>query len=328
MARLPAGAHRWAAGALLVAASLVLAACGSPGGRASSQPSPDDLVVHVASYDLAVGPPARFLAGVTTTDQRLIAFGSVDMRFTFVGTREGGGAGRAGPVVKADFLPIAGSTVPDSPPPAPEPVTASEARGVYAAPVGFDRAGFWQVEVSTTVAGSVRRATGAFEVYERHAVPAPGDEARRTENLTLASTDAPRAAIDSRAGAGEIPDEDLHRTTIAAALAAGRPVVAVFATPVYCVSRFCGPVTDLVHELSRDYGDRASFVHVEIWRDFQNKEINRAAAEWLLRDGDLQEPWVFVVGADGRIVARFDNVVARGELEPLLRSLPVIGPPV
>jgi hypothetical protein len=100
----------------------------------------------------------------------------------------------------------------------------------------------------------------------------------------------------------------------------------VFATPVYCTSRFCGPITDMVAELAHDYADRASFVHIEIWHDFQKKDVNKSAAEWIYRDGDLTEPWVFVVGADGRIAARFDNVATRGEVEPLLESLPVIGP--
>ncbi len=321
----PVPARRVVSAALAVALSL-LAACGSSDDGGSGRTSPDDLVVAVASYDLAVGPPARFIFGLLTADQRLVAFSSVDARFSFLGTKAGAEPSSAGPVVKADFLPVAGSTIPDPPPPAPQPVTGSEARGVYSVRTAFDRPGFWQVEASTTLAGKVRRATGAFEVSERHAVPAPGDQALATENLTLASESAPRPAIDSRAGTGEIPDEDLHRTTIAAALAAQRPVVAVFSTPVYCVSRFCGPVTDLVQELGREYADRATFVHVEVWRDFQGKAINKAAADWLLRNDDLQEPWVFVIGADGKVVARFDNVVSRGELEPLVRSLPPLGP--
>lgn len=105
----------------------------------------------------------------------------------------------------------------------------------------------------------------------------------------------------------------------------GGRVVAVFSTPVYCVSRFCGPVTDMVQALSHDYGDRANFVHVKIWRDFQNQVMNKFAADWLLRDGDLNEPWVFLIGADGRIVARFGTVATRGELEPLLQALPSTG---
>ncbi len=77
----------------------------------------------------------------------------------------------------------------------------------------------------------------------------------------------------------------------------------------------------MIHELSREYSDKAEFVHVEIWRDFQGQVVNKSAAEWLLRGNDLTEPWVFLIGADGRIAARWDNVATRGEIEPLLRAL-------
>jgi hypothetical protein len=33
---------------------------------------------------------------------------------------------------------------------------------------------------------------------------------------------------------------------VADAIAAGRPVMVVGSTPVFCVSRFCGPITDAV----------------------------------------------------------------------------------
>ena len=110
-------------------ALLLLAACGSSGGGASSQAGPDDLVVAVASYDLAVGPPARSIAGVLTADQRLVAFGSVDMRFSFLGTRQGTEASPASPAAKARFLPVTGSTVPDPPPTAPQVVTGLGGQG-------------------------------------------------------------------------------------------------------------------------------------------------------------------------------------------------------
>ena len=97
----------------------------------------------------------------------------------------------------------------------------------------------------------------------------------------------------------------------------------VFSTPVYCVSRFCGPVTDVVAELAADYGDRADFIHVEIYRDFEANEVNQAARDWLMTaDGDLREPWTFLIGADGRIAASWDTIVTRGEIEPLLEALP------
>ena len=328
----PAWFTRRAFLAVALASSLLLGACGGSSGTKTSPTTeagagPDDLAVTAANYDLAAGSPSRFMAGLETSDRRLVTFGTISMRFGFAGSGKGEEPGRPGPAVEASYLPVAGSDVPDPAPSSPQVVTASEARGLYAVTTTFDKPGFWQVEATATIDGKVRRGVGAFQVLERHHVPAVGDPAPATENLTLSAPPELQVAVDSRASGGApVPDPELHRSTIAAALAAKRPIVAVFATPVYCVSRFCGPVTDMVAALARDYGDRATFVHVEIWRDFQGKAINKAAADWLMRDGDLTEPWVFVVGADGRIAARFDNVVTRGELEPLVKALPSIGP--
>jgi hypothetical protein len=310
--------------AVVAAVLLVLGACGGSGG--TKKASPDDLAVAVASYDLASGADTRFIVGLLTVDQRLLGYGTVDLQFSYVGNDQGANPGQPGPVTKASYLPIYGSVVPSPAPATPQIVHESDSRGVYGAQTRFDKPGFYEVEVTASVDGKTRTGKGAFEVKAAHAIPAPGDQALPTETLTLGSADVPRAAIDSRAGSGDIPDPDLHRTTIAAALAAHRPVVAVFATPVYCTSRFCGPITDLVNDLAHKYADRADFVHVEIWRDFQAQTVNRSAADWLYRDNDLNEPWVFVVGADGKIAARFDNVVTQDELEPLLKALPALAP--
>jgi hypothetical protein len=309
----------------VVAALVVLAGCGGSGG--SGKPNPNDLAVQVASYDLATGPPQRFIVGLLTLDQRLVGYGGVDLRFSYIGTKEGANPQPPGPAVKASYLPIYGSTVPSPPPSDPQIVQESDTRGVYGVQTTFDKAGFWQVDASATIDGKVRTGKGAFAVNPTHSIPAPGDQALATDNLTLTSPDTPKAAVDSRGGAGDIPDPDLHRTTIAASLAAHRPVVVVFATPVYCTSRFCGPITDMVNDLAHKYPDRADYIHVEIWRDFQNQVVNKAAADWLYRNNELNEPWVFLIGADGRITARFDNVVTLDELEPLIKALPVIGTP-
>lgn len=92
-------------------------------------------------------------------------------------------------------------------------------------------------------------------------------------------------------------------------------------TPVYCVSRFCGPVTDVVTDLQDEYPDSASFVHIEVWRDFQNQVVNKGASEWVLRDKNILEPWVFLIDKTGVIVARWDKVATRQEIEPALKSV-------
>lgn len=315
--------------AFLLVVALGAAACGGGGGNGSGDGSPAKsagLTAEVASFDLAVGPPSRFIVGLLTNDQEFVSYGSVHLRFTYEGRGEKGARSSPGPEATAPFISLPGSPAAGSRR-GPAALPGSAGKGVYGAPVAFDRAGFWKVHLTARLVGEAkpRTATAAFSVRDKHALPAPGDPALPSENLTVRSPDVPTKAVDSRADGADIPDPELHQTTIARALTLHRPAVVVFATPVYCTSRFCGPVTDMVQELARAYADRASFIHVEIWQDFEKQVLTKTAAEWLLRNNDLNEPWVFVIGADGRIAERLDNVVTRDEIEPLLRALPVVG---
>ena len=337
-ARLGRGARAWLYGpvrsrlfAALIGASCLLAACGGGGGGSKAGPTTtakgkaSDLSAETASFDLAVGPPSRYLIGLFTNDQRGVSYGSIELRFCFLGATKAAGPCQLSAPSTATFLPTPGTTVaPDKT--APEVVSPSGPKGVYVAQAAFDKAGIWQTHVTATVGGQQRQAETSFQVLERHAIASVGDAALPSENLTVSTPGASPAAIDSRAGAGGlVPDPELHQKTIAAAIAAHRPVLVVFSTPVYCISRFCGPITDMVDELAKTYGDRASFVHVEIWRDYQQQTANKAATDWLYRNDSLNEPWVFLVGADGKIAARWDNVATKAEVEPELQKLPVTG---
>jgi hypothetical protein len=309
--------------ALLIGLALILASCGGEGGDRETPPaSSDELIVEPASYELIAGEPSRFIAGLLTPDQLFVSYGTVEIRFLYLGTEQDTGTAEPGPRATADFLQIEGDPGESTDQPSAGP--PSHGRGVYSAEVTFDRAGFWAADVTAQVEGKGELVgNGAFEVLEDNVVPAPGDDAPRTENLVLSSKDAPRQAIDSRAQGGQrIPDEILHETTIAESIRRGEPALVVFSTPVYCISRFCGPITDMIEELARDYRGRANFMHVEIWRNFEGKVINKGAADWIYREKDLLEPWVFLIGADGKIIERWDNVATRAEIEPLLEDLP------
>jgi hypothetical protein len=309
--------------ALLLGLALILASCGGEGGdRETPSGSSDELIVQPASYELIAGESSRFIAGLLTPDQLFVSYGTVEIRFLYLGTEQGTGTAEPGPRATADFLQIGGDPGESTDQPSAGP--PSHGRGVYSAEVTFDRAGFWAADVTAQVEGKGELVgNGAFEVLEDNKVPAPGDEAPRTENLVLSSKDAPRQAIDSRAQGGQrIPDEILHETTIAESIRRGEPALVVFSTPVYCISRFCGPITDMIEELARDHRGRANFIHVEIWRNFEGKVINKGAADWIYRGQDLLEPWVFLIGADGKVIERWDNVATRAEVEPLLEDLP------
>lgn len=319
--------------AALIALALpfLFGACGGGDGKdsdassdkATSTTVADRVQGQVAGYDLAVGPPGRFILGIYNESRGPVGYGTVPFKFFFLGTDQPTGTPQPGPTASATYLPLPGSP----PPPADtsKPVYLStDQRGVYAAQVAFDRPGAWGVEATVDLGGPQTIRIG-FKVKAKHEVPAPGEAAPPSQNLTVSTPDVPPAAIDSRASATTpVPDPELHQTTVAQALGEKRPVLLVISTPTYCESRFCGPVTDMAAALAKDYGNRARFIHIEFWKDFKANQISDAAREWVGKGQDITEPWVFLIGADGKIAARLDNVATKGELEPLLQRLPAI----
>ena len=148
-------------------------------------------------------------------------------------------------------------------------------------------------------------------------------------NLTTADIAAGIAlpqALDSRLRTSDDRDVAavLHERRVADSLAAGRPLVVTVSTPVYCVSLVCGPLTDHMTALAGRFGDRADFVHLEVWQDFEAQVLNPAAAAWIQTASGGNEPWVFLVGASGTILDRWDNVLDTAELEARLDALPVL----
>ena len=320
------GGQRLGTGCMLVFV-LVLSSCAKPaqGPTASPAASGAGIVAEVASYQHVANQPGRLLVALISADNRWLSFGNIQLSFGYLGE----GAETPSPDVEmkemsAHFLPIPGTPEGDGQP--PSLTFPADGRGVYAVePITFPRAGFWQVVAHGELGdGSQFSAAAAFTVLDKPAVVSVGALAPHTDNPVAGEPGVPPTAIDSRAAGGEpIPDPQLHSTSIADAIKAGHPALVVFSTPVYCVSRFCGPITELVAELAAEYEDRADFIHVEIYRDFEAGKVNQAALDWLQTpDGDLREPWTFLIGADGRIAASWDTVVTRGEIEPLLKALP------
>ncbi|GGI04285.1 hypothetical protein [Egicoccus halophilus] len=287
------------------------------------------LAVAVASFDLAVGESQRLLAGLYTQERQLLGFGEVTFDLGHLGDAAGGETELTQRATAA-FLPVPGAE-PEGDAAQPTVMSAQDGTGVYAAEVDLDQPGYWGLRVTAQLAdGSVHEGQATFEVHEEPGVPAVGDEAPAIENLTLADVEAGTAepeSLDSRAiEDGEVPSPQLHRTTIAEAVEQGRPVVAIFSTPVYCVSRFCGPLVETIEDLADRYAERADFVMVEVWEDFDEQRLNAAAAEWIQTETGGNEPWTFLVGEDGRIAARWDNVLDVAELEAELDALPAIPP--
>jgi hypothetical protein len=323
--------------AVLATVGLLLAGCG---GGATAPTDPDasadgpeagastQLSVAVASFDLHVRDDARLLAGLFTPERQLLAFGEVTFQLGYLG-EEAGGQTELTQEATAAYLPIPGME-PEGTSDQPTLLTDSSGNGVYAAEVDLDQPGNWGLRVVAELDdGRTLEGQAVFPVLEAAQVPDVGDAAPRSVNLTLddvASGAARPISLDSRAQdddtpVDEIPDPHLHEHTVAGSLDAGRPVLVAVATPVYCVSRFCGPLTGVISDLAIEYEDVVDTVHIEVWEDFDEQQLNPAAAEWIQTETGGNEPWVFLVDADGTITHRWDNVLDVAELRTALDEL-------
>lgn len=270
-----------------------------------------------------VGAPQRVQIGILASDAngvRVVTQGTIDVAFAPVD-----GAASAPPAT-ADFVPVPGT---DSAGDAP--TIASGANGVYeVTDVAFDTAGVWSAAISLEVDGVARELSTDFEVLEDSPIPAPGMPAPANETLTTDSKGAPDSAIDSMAEVGgEIPDPELHQISIADAIAQGTPALVLFGTPLHCTSRFCGPEVTELQRFASDYPDRAVYIHVEIWKEYESDRqvVNEGAADWLLwerSDGtpEMTEPWLYLIDAEGVVAERWGPLFDISEVEAVLEALP------
>jgi hypothetical protein len=189
---------------------------------------------------------------------------------------------------------------------------AGDETRIYVAHVRLPRPGtYWLV--ARPVGGTIHiSGIRDLEVRARTATPAIGARAVPSRTPTLAT--APVSDLTTRVP----PDRALLRYSVAGSLRAHAPFVLVFATPRYCTSRTCGPVVDVVDSVRRQFAKTGiRFIHVEIYKDNNpSKGENRWVRQWHLPT----EPWIFLVGRDGRVKAKFEGAVSRGELAAAVRA--------
>jgi hypothetical protein len=132
-----------------------------------------------------------------------------------------------------------------------------------------------------------------------------GDEAPRIHTPTKASVGGDIKKIDTRD-----PPDDMHDVDFAKVVGK-KPVVLVFATPLLCQSRVCGPVVDIADEVKAKRGKEADFIHMEIYTDNQvEKGFRPQVLAWHLPT----EPWLFAIDRNGIIRARLEGAFSVAEL--------------
>ncbi|MGZ6372172.1 MAG: TlpA family protein disulfide reductase [Candidatus Limnocylindria bacterium] len=201
-----------------------------------------------------------------------------------------------------------------------------DSKTIYTSYADFAHPGDWGVEVTAHQPGkSNRTARVTFSVRDTTTTPAIGAAAPPSDTLT--ATDPAALVVIST---DTDPDPAFYALSVKDAIAAGKPFVLVFATPLFCTSGLCGPALDLVKQVAPDYVGRVNFIHVEPYilqvKDGRTQpELDvtgypksvRAAVEW----GLPTEPWVFVVDAQGKVAAKFEGMAYPDELTAALDAV-------
>jgi hypothetical protein len=190
-----------------------------------------------------------------------------------------------------------------------------QSKGVWVSSPEFGENGQWGSQVTLQQPGDEpKSARMNFEVQEAFSAPGYGQPAVRSASLTERDSGGDVAKLCTNN-----PPCVLHKMSIADALAPGQqPLVVTFATPALCTSATCGPELDAVLALHQTYGERANFVHVEIYQyPFDGSKVAAAVDEWKLPS----DPWTFVVDRGGIVRDRFEGAAPAEEMEPALKAV-------
>jgi hypothetical protein len=281
----------------------------------SEFPKPAGKTLQELADDIGGGPQmglagSIFLAG----QENRVAFGVIDDKAGFVYGKTAlyyartPGAPAKGPyVAPADVL--------MTEPPYRSQQAATEAdpfAAIYAAHVPFSKPGQYSVMSVTLVGGEPVAAPGQLKVISaaEDKIPEVGDPAPKVTTDTVASAGGDAEAIDTRR-----PTSDMHANF--ADELGKKPVALLFATPQLCQSRVCGPVVDVGLQLRSRYGDKVEFIHQEVYTDNDpNKGLRKPLQEFNLPT----EPWLFVVGKDGKITARLEGSFGLNAFEQALKT--------
>jgi hypothetical protein len=187
------------------------------------------------------------------------------------------------------------------------------ASAVYTTHVDFPSDGEWRIaalikqngELTATLLPSA--VVGAYK-----GVPRVGQKAPLIHTPTPSDVGGDLSKITTR-----IPPDTQNKVDYAEVL--GRePIVLLFATPQFCQSRVCGPVVDVAEQVKQLYGDKAAFIHMEIYKDNDpSKGVRSQVRAFHLPS----EPWLFAIDRNGRIVAEIDGAFGVEELTRVVKKL-------
>lgn len=143
-------------------------------------------------------------------------------------------------------------------------------------------------------------------------IAAVGDKAPVVSTPTADSVGGDLSKIDTRQ-----PPSSMHEVDFKD-VAGKNPVALQFATPALCQTRVCGPVVDIAEQVKAESGEGVDFIHQEIYAE---NDPNKGLRPQLAPFGIQTEPWMFLIGADGKIKQRIEGPFSVEELTAGIEKL-------
>lgn len=115
-----------------------------------------------------------------------------------------------------------------------------------------------------------------------------------------------------------------HKTSLDQILQMAKPTAVLVSTPALCATAYCGPVLEALTVVAQSFPG-VEMVHIEVYANAAASDFDLAnepdLAPAVIALGLEFEPSLFLVGSDGIIVERIDNVYDELELLSALASL-------
>lgn len=268
--------------------------------QAADFPAPQGRTLEQLAGTIQPGAQAALASSVFVPGENRLAFGLLDAENAFL---YGPSAVYVAPTpnerARGPFPAPIDSMAPEEPYLSETTGTdPASAKAVYEADVPLPQPGRYAVLVITQQGGGLARATTKLTVKSSSPIPAVGERPPAIDTPTVESVGGKIEKIETR-----VPPDDMHEVSFEDVLGK-RPVALLFATPALCISRTCGPVTDLAVQLQDTYGEQMTFIHNEVYAgNDPSKGLRPQLRAFHLRT----EPWLFTFDREGRVAARLEG---------------------
>ena len=184
-------------------------------------------------------------------------------------------------------------------------------KAIYAAQLPVPSAGTFTVLSLTRTNKGLIGAPGEIASTDTSPIPNVGQRPPDIATDTVATVHGDIALLTTRQ-----PPEQMHSVSFNQVLGK-KPIALLFSTPQFCISRVCGPVTDVAVQLQHEFGNKITFIHEEVYADNNpSKGLRPQLKAFHLRT----EPWLFTINRKGIIAARLEGAFGTTELTQAIKA--------